>query len=105
MIGHEVADAYGVNLAVGKQLLQRLVGLHSAVESARKRLVQDQQVDLVDAELGRALVEGVERGVVAVIADPDLCFDEDLAAIKTRSADARRPPVRSHRRPRCRYAG
>jgi hypothetical protein len=34
--------------------------------------VQDQQIDLVDAELACALVEGVQRLVVAVVGDPDL---------------------------------
>ena len=47
--------------AVGQQLL----------EVDRQWLVQDQQVDLVDAELGGALVEAVQRLVVAVVADPD----------------------------------
>ena len=32
-----------------------------SVELAGQRLVQDQQVDLVDPELARALVEGVQR--------------------------------------------
>jgi len=42
--------------------------------------VQDQQVDLVDAELAGALVEAVQRLVVAVVADPDLGLHEDLVA-------------------------
>jgi hypothetical protein len=39
--------------------------------------VQDQQVDLVDAELAGALVEGVQRLVKSVVADPDLGLQED----------------------------
>jgi hypothetical protein len=39
--------------------------------------VQDQQVDLVDAELAGALVEGVQRLVISVVADPDLGLQED----------------------------
>ena len=35
-------------------------------------LVQDQQVDLIDAELAGALLETSRRLVVSVVADPDL---------------------------------
>jgi hypothetical protein len=34
--------------------------------------VQDQEVDLVDAELAGALLEAVQRLVVSVVADPDV---------------------------------
>ena len=40
--------------------------------------MQDQQVDLVDPELSGALLEAVQRLVVAVVADPDLGLQEDL---------------------------
>jgi hypothetical protein len=50
--------------------------------------MQDQQVELVDAKLAGALVEGVQRGVVAVVADPDLRLDEDVIAGDARAADA-----------------
>jgi hypothetical protein len=76
--GHEVADADGPDLAPRVQLLQGSVGLQGAVELRGQRLVQEQQVDHVDAELVCALVEGVQGGVVAVVADPDLGLDEDL---------------------------
>ena len=49
------------------------------VELARQRLVQDQQVDLLDTELAGALLERVERLLVAVVADPDLRLDEHVA--------------------------
>ena len=55
--------------------------------SLRHRLVQDQQVDLVDPELAGALVEGVQGGVVPVVADPDLGLDEDLAAVEPGSSE------------------
>ena len=51
-------------------------------------LVQDQQVDLLDAELAGGLVEGVQGLVVAVVADPDLGLDEHLGAVEARAADA-----------------
>ena len=57
------------------------------VEAARAGLVQDQQVDLVDAELAGALVEGVQGLVVAVVADPDLGLDEHLVAGQAGAAD------------------
>jgi len=44
--------------------------------------VQDQQVDLVDAQLAGALVMRVQRLVVAVVADPDLRLDEDLRPVE-----------------------
>ena len=43
--------------------------------------MEDQQVDLVDAELGGALLEAVQGLVVAVVADPDLGLDEDLERV------------------------
>ena len=87
VVGHEVADPDGADLAVGQERLQRLVGLDGEGELAREGLVQDQQVDPVDAEFARALVEGVQRRVVAVVGDPDLRLDEDVGAIETGAAD------------------
>jgi hypothetical protein len=85
VLDHEVADADGADLAVREQLLQGAVGLERAVKGDRQRLVQDQQVDPVDAELAGALLEAVQRLVVAVVADPDLGRLEDR-----RAADRRR---------------
>lgn len=87
MLVHEVRDADGAHPDVGEQPLQRSVGADRRVELARQSLVQDQQVDLLDAELAGALVEGVQRLVVAVVADPDLRLDEDLVAGETEAAD------------------
>jgi hypothetical protein len=50
--------------------------------------VQDQQVDLFDAELGGAFLERVERRVVAAVADPDLRLEEDVGAVDPRAPDA-----------------
>jgi hypothetical protein len=40
--------------------------------------VQDQQVDLVNAELAGALFEAAQLLVVSVVADPDLGLQVDL---------------------------
>ena len=82
--GHEVADADGADLAVLEQRLQCPVSLERLAEVRRQRLVQDQQVDLVDAELAGALVEGVQRLVISVVADPDLGLQEDRRATTLR---------------------
>jgi hypothetical protein len=58
---HEVGDTDRADLAVGVQLLQRLVCVDGQFELAGQRLVQDQQVDLLDTELAGRLVEGVQR--------------------------------------------
>ena len=49
--------------------------------------MQDQQIDLVDTELAGALLEAVQRLVVAVVADPDLGLQEDLRAVQPRNAE------------------
>ena len=58
--GHDVADADRTDAAVGEQLFERPVGVDDGVEGGRHRLVQDEQVELVDAELAGALVERVQ---------------------------------------------
>jgi hypothetical protein len=50
--------------------------------------MQEQQVDLIDTELAGALVERVQRGVIAVVADPQLRLHEDVAARDARAANA-----------------
>ena len=82
VLDHEVADPDRADLAVGEQRLQGAVGLQGPVERRRQRLVQDQQVDLLDAELAGALLEAVQRLVVSVVADPDLGLQEDLRAVQ-----------------------
>ena len=67
--GHEVAHADRAD-AVGEQLLERPVRVGDRVEGGWDRLVEDEQVEPVDAELAGALVERVQGLVVAVVADP-----------------------------------
>jgi hypothetical protein len=50
--------------------------------------VQDQQVQPVDAKLAGALVERVQGGVVAIVADPDLRLEEHLVAGDAGATDA-----------------
>jgi hypothetical protein len=50
-------------------------------------LVEDEQVDPVDAELAGALVKGVESLLVAVVAAPDLGLDEHVVAIYSAATD------------------
>jgi hypothetical protein len=87
VVDHEVTDTDGADLAVGHQPFEGPVGGHGLVEVAGQRLVQDEQVDLVDAELAGTLVEGVQRLVVAVVADPDLRLQEHLLARDARVAE------------------
>ena len=82
-LGHEVAHADGAHAAVGQQLFQRLVRAEGAIELAGQRLVQDQQVDVIHAQLAGTLVEGVQGGIKTVVADPHLGFDEDPATVQT----------------------
>ena len=87
MPGHEVAHADGAHHAVGEQLLERPVGLEGAVEGRGQGLLQEQQVEPVDAELPGALVEGAQRRVLAVVGDPDLRLDEHLGADESAAPD------------------
>jgi hypothetical protein len=81
MLAHEVAYSNRADLALGKQGLERAVCLERAVERRRQRLVQDQHINLVDAQLSGALLEAVQRLVVSVVADPDLGLQEDLRPV------------------------
>jgi hypothetical protein len=76
----EVAHADRSDLAVALQRLKRLLSLDGQLEGVGKRLVKDEQVYVVDAELGGALVERVQGLVISVVTDPDLGLDEDLGA-------------------------
>jgi len=69
VLGHEVADADRPHPAVRQQLLERPVGIQRQVETARQRLMQQQQVEALDAELAGALVECVQRVLVAEMPD------------------------------------
>jgi hypothetical protein len=75
---HEVAYSDSADLAVGEESLEGPVGVEGPLECRGQRLVEDEQVDLVDAELAGAFLVAVEGLVVAVVADPDLGFEEDF---------------------------
>jgi hypothetical protein len=87
VLDHEVADPDRADPAVSQQRLQGLVGRYGAVELRGQRLVQDQQVDLIDPELAGALLEPVQRLGVSVIADPNLGLQEHLRPVETRGVD------------------
>ena len=89
MIGHEVADANRAHLAVSEQFLEGSVCVEREIETARQRLVQEEQVETINAKLARALVEGVQRGVGTVVANPNLRFEEYVSAGDARPADVR----------------
>ena len=88
---HEVRDADRARAASGEQLLDRLVCADGAVELARDRLVQQEQVDVVDAEPPQAAVEADECLVVAVVTDPELRDDQRLIARRCYSGRSRSP--------------
>jgi hypothetical protein len=90
VVDREVADADGADPAVGEQCFERPVGAEGAVEGAGRCLVEDEQVDLLDAELSGALVEAVEGLVVAVVGDPDLRLEEHVGAVDSRGDEASR---------------
>ena len=50
MLRHEVAHPDRADPAVGEQRLEGAIGLEGAVERRRQRLMQEQQVELSDAE-------------------------------------------------------
>ena len=80
MVGHEIVDADRSYRSACKQRLERAIRVERLIEAARQRLMQEQQVDLVDAQLGSALVERVQRGVVPIVANPDLRLQEHPTA-------------------------
>ncbi len=49
--------------------------------------MQDQHVQLIDAQLSGRLVESAQRGVVAEVGDPDFRFDEYLVTVQPGAAD------------------
>ena len=89
VILHEVCDADCARAAGGQHLLDRLVCADGVVELARHRVVQQEEVDVVDAEPPQAAVEADECLVVAVVVDPELGDDQPLIA--PRSCSGRSP--------------
>ena len=88
VVRHEVADTDRPHPPVGQQGLQRLVRGDGLVEAVGGGLMQDEQVQVVDAELADRLLPGVQRLVVPVVADPDLGLDEHVGTVEARVADA-----------------
>src|SRR3984893_10097029 len=78
VLDHEIADADRTDLAISEQGLQSAIGLQGSIKRRRQCLVEEQQVDLVDAKLAGALLEAVQSFVVPVVADPDLRLQEDV---------------------------
>src|SRR5438552_16549436 len=64
VLDDKVADPDRADLAVSEQALQSAVCPERSVKRRRQRLVEDQQVDLVDAELAGALLEAVQSFLV-----------------------------------------
>src|SRR5699024_3685441 len=73
---------------IGHQLLQRLVRTNRPLEVGGQRLVQQQQIDLLNTQFPSRLIKAVQRLVVAVVGDPQLGLDEDLGAVQARLLDA-----------------
>ncbi len=72
MVHHEVRYPDRTDLTLGEQLLQRPVSSPGPVEAIRSWLMKDQQVNGVEAEFSRGLVECMPGLVVTVVAGPHL---------------------------------
>jgi len=86
MVRHEVTHADRAHVAVGEQLFQCAVRVERETEPARQWLMKQQEVEAIDTEFGRALLERVQRGLVSVVADPHLRLEKDLRTRDTRSS-------------------
>lgn len=78
--------------AVGEQRLEHAAGGDGVGEAVRDRLVQDEQVDDVDAELLRGRLERLQRLIAAVVGDPHLGLEEHLLAESFRQRPDSLPP-------------
>jgi hypothetical protein len=65
----EVRDADRTDAAVGQHLLDCLVRRHRAVEVARDGVVEQEEVDVVEAESSKASIEAAQSRLVPVVAD------------------------------------
>ena len=72
---------------LGVDLLHGLPRLDVVDVDARQRPVDEEQVEVVEAEVGQALVEGAQGVVAAVEAVVQLAGHEDLAAVDARAGD------------------
>jgi hypothetical protein len=87
-MGVEVRDADRLGPAGAVDLLQRLPRLDVVDVDGRQRPVDEEQVDVVELQLGERPVEGPERVVPAVEAVVELGGHEDLLARDAGVADA-----------------
>ena len=103
--GLEVGHPDRPGPAVGVDPLQRLPGLDE-VADLRQRPVDQEQVDVVQPQVGQRLVERLERVVVVVEAVVQLAGDEDLGRVEIGLARwPARPPSRCRTSRPCRCAG
>lgn len=75
----EVGDTDGLDPAVRVELLEGLVRV-DVLAPGRQRPVDQIQVEVVQAELLQGRVERAERGVVPLVAVPELGGDEEFLA-------------------------
>ena len=87
MLFAEVRDTDRARAAVDKGVLDRLVCGDRLLKLPRDRLVQEEEVDVVESEATQAAVEADESLVMAVVADPELRRDEHLAALDPGTVD------------------
>jgi hypothetical protein len=83
----EVADADGPNVSFGEESLKGAVGVNRRIEVLRQWLVEQVEIHRVDPEFASTDFEGMERPVVAVVADPYLRLDEQLRPIDAAGSD------------------
>jgi hypothetical protein len=84
----EIGDADRTGAPVRQHLLGRLVRGDRPVEVAWHGVVQQEEVDVVEAESPQATLEAAQRGLVAVVADPQIVDTN----ISPRSIPERRMP-------------
>ena len=80
----EIAHADGANLAFLVQLLQRAPGAVHVGE----RLVEQHQIQIIQTQLPQRILDGFTSLGIAVMLDPHLCGNEQLAAVDAAIADA-----------------
>src|SRR5699024_10910881 len=87
-LGHEVRDSDCAHLPIGQELLQRPVRTDGALEVRSQRLMQEQQVDLLNTQFSGRLIKGMQGLGIPVVADPQLRLDEYVRPLQARGADA-----------------
>src|SRR5699024_12842856 len=87
MFNHKVTDPDGANLPLFKESFQCAVGIEGLVKLAGHGLMQQQQVDDINAELASAFVKSVQGLIEPVVGDPDFSLQKDLVTGQPRVAD------------------